>query len=82
MNSEKMKAFTQFAIKVIVVHSMTYIVMGLIMSNLLNYRELFQQEVIRDFMLPLGAHTPFAILFQPLRGLLFAIALWPSEKRF
>jgi len=77
---EKMKAFTQFAIKVILVHCVTYIGMGMIMSNLLDYRELFQQEVIRDFMLPLDAHTPFAILFQPVRGLLFAIALWPLRE--
>lgn len=80
MNSEKVKAFLQFALKVIVVHCMTYIVMGLIMSNVLNYRELFQREVIRDYMLPLDAHTPLAILFQPLRGLLFAIALWPLRE--
>ena len=80
MSNEKFKIFIQFALKVIVVHCMTYIVMGMIMSNVFNYRELFQREIIRDYMLPLDAHTPFAILFQPVRGLLFAIALWPIRE--
>lgn len=80
MNREQFNAFVQFAIKVILVHCVTYIAMGMIMSNILDYRELFQREVIRDYMLPLDAHTPFAILFQPVRGLLFAIALWPLRE--
>lgn len=80
MKSEKVKAFMQFTWKVIVVHCMTYIVMGMIMSNLFNYGELFQREVIRDFMLPIGSHTPLALLFQPVRGLLFAITLWPLRE--
>ncbi len=75
MNKERFQEFIPFATKVIVVHCLTYFVFGLIMSNLLNYAEIFQREVIRDFMLPINSNTLVGVLVQPVRGLLFAIAL-------
>jgi len=47
------------------------------MSNLLDYKELFQREIIRDYMLPLDSRTLLGVLLQPVRGVLFAAALWP-----
>jgi hypothetical protein len=47
------------------------------MSNLLGYEDLFQRETIRDFMLPLNSHAVLGVAMQPVRGLLFALALWP-----
>ena len=64
--------------RVVVVHTVTYFVFGLIMSNLLNYGRLFEQEIIRNFMRPIHSSSVFfGPLLQPIRGLLFALALWP-----
>jgi hypothetical protein len=72
------KTFIAFALKVIVAHTATYFIFGIIMSNAFDYGEIFQREIIRDYMIPMGEHNivlgPF---LQPLRGLIFAIGLWP-----
>lgn len=72
------KTFIAFALKVIIVHTLTYFIFGIIFSNVFNYRQIFAREIIRDFMLPFDNHNillgPF---LQPLRGLIFAIGLWP-----
>jgi hypothetical protein len=72
------KTFAGFALRVIVAHMLTYFVFGMIMSNLLDYREVFRREIIRDYMIPMDQHNiilgPF---LQPIRGLIFAIGLWP-----
>lgn len=72
------KAFPGFALRVIVVHTLTYFIFGIIMSNAFDYGEIFQREIIRDYMLPMDEHNivlgPF---MQPIRGLIFAIGLWP-----
>lgn len=73
--------FAGFALRVIVVHTVTYFVFGMIMSNLLGYAELFKQDVIKDYMLPVGDHRLLAGPFlQPIRGLIFAIGLWPLRE--
>jgi len=72
------KTFLAFALKVIVAHTATYFIFGIIMSNVFDYGEIFQREIIRDYMIPMDAHNivlgPF---LQPVRGLIFAIGLWP-----
>ena len=72
------KTFLSFALKVILVHTLTYFVFGIIMSNVFDYGEIFKREIIRDYMLPMDEHNivlgPF---LQPIRGLIFAIGLWP-----
>lgn len=81
MEESSLKGFLIFAGKVIVVHTVTYFVFGLIMSNLFDYGRLFQQEIIRDFMRPIDASSAFlGPLVQPLRGLLIAIGLWPIRR--
>lgn len=76
-----LKTFLNFTIKVIVVHLATYFFMGMIMSNIIDYGALFQQDIIKDFMRPYN--SPQVVIgpyLQPLRGLLFAIALWPIRS--
>lgn len=72
------KAFLTFALKVIVAHTATYFIFGIIMSNVFDYGEIFQRPIIRDYMIPFDEHNivlgPF---LQPIRGLIFAIGLWP-----
>ncbi|HET7294642.1 MAG TPA: hypothetical protein VFM88_19630 [Vicinamibacteria bacterium] len=73
-----MRPFGAFALKVVVVHTLTYFAYGLILSHVFDYGRLFQQEVIRDFMRPIDSPYVYAgPLLQPIRGLLFAIAIWP-----
>jgi len=73
-----MKEFWPFSLKVIVVHTLTYFVFGMIMSNLFDYGQIFEQDIIKDFMYPIGSSNVLLGPFlQPLRGLLFAIAIWP-----
>ena len=75
------KTFLGFALRVIIAHTLTYFVFGLIMSNVFDYGEIFRREIIRDYMLPVGEHNVLAGPFlQPLRGLIFAIGLWPLRS--
>ncbi len=75
------KEFLGFVGKAAVVQTITYFVFGLVMSNLFGYGRLFQQEIIRDFMRPVDSpYVFFGPLIQPIRGLLFAIGLWPIRK--
>jgi hypothetical protein len=81
MEKHNLKAFLRFTWKVAITHTLTYFIFGLVMSNLFHYDRLFEQDVIRDFMRPID--SPYVLvgpLLQPLRGLLFAIALWPIRN--
>lgn len=76
-----LKTFLSFALRVIIAHMATYFVFGIIMSNVFNYGEVFQREIIRDFMLPIDQHNVLLGPFlQPVRGLIFAIGLWPIRN--
>lgn len=75
------KAFLAFALRVIIAHTLTYFIIGMIMSNVFDYREVFKREIIRDYMLPMDQHNILGGPYmQPLRGLIFAIGLWPLRS--
>jgi hypothetical protein len=76
MKNETLKEFVVFAFSVILLHVMTYTIFGFVMSRVLNYEALFQQEIIQDFMLPLDTNALLGVAVQPTRGLLFALAIW------
>jgi len=81
MNENGFKAFLRFSVKVIVAHTVTYFIFGLVMSNVFHYERLFQQDIIKDFMRPIDSPYVFAGPFlQPIRGLLLAIGLWPIRN--
>ncbi len=81
MQKSSLKAFLSFTVKVIVVHLATYILVGAIMSNIIDYSELFQQDIIKDFMRPFDSpHVAIGPYLQIARGLLFAIVLWPIRS--
>ncbi len=72
------KAFMTFAMRVIVAHTLTYFIYGIVMSQVFDYSAIFAREIIRDYMLPIGQRNVFLhLLMQPVRGLIFAVALWP-----
>lgn len=75
------KSFLRFAGIVAVIHTSTYIIFGLIFSNLFNYKELYSMKPISDFMRPISSPWIFAGPFlQPIRGLIIAAALWPFRQ--
>jgi hypothetical protein len=75
------KIFAAFAIKVIIAHMTTYFIFGIIMSNVFDYGEIFKREIIRDYMLPFDEHNViYGPFLQPIRGLIFAIGLWPIRN--
>ena len=75
------KTFVGFALRIMVAHTLTYFVFGIVASNVFHYGALFEMPVIRDFMLPMTQHDPLIGPFlQPVRGLIFAIGLWPIRR--
>lgn len=81
MAQSSSKAFVNFAVRVVIVHTLTYFVFGMVMSKVFDYARVFQQEIIRDFMRPVGSTSVFlGPVLQPLRGLLYAVGLWPIRN--
>lgn len=61
-------------LKTIVVHTVTYFVVGIIVFNLLDYPARFAEPIVRELMRPTDDPLVMAgPLFQPIRGLLFGI---------
>src|SRR5512135_1510739 len=73
--------FMMFALRVIVAHTLTYFIYGIVMSQVFDYNAIFARQIIRDYMLPIGQRNVFLhLLMQPVRGLIFAVALWPIRE--
>lgn len=69
------------SIKTIVVHTTTYFIMGILAFNLLNYTQALSSGSLACFMRP--ANDPLVtvgVLFQPIRGLIFALAFYPLRE--
>jgi hypothetical protein len=81
MVSDRQVRFAQLAMATIVVHSVTYFVVGLLALWLFDYGALFAESdmagVMRPTTHPLVMAGP---LFQPLRGLVFALAVYPLRE--
>jgi hypothetical protein len=70
--------FLTLAVKTIVVHTVTYVIMGMLAYTLLGYAEAFATPWMACWMRP--TDHPLVIagsLFQPIRGLIFALAFYP-----
>lgn len=73
--------FLRIAVKSAVVHTVTYLLIGLVAFLALDYRHRFADPNVRVLMRqtdsPLVVAGP---LFQPLRGILFALVFYPLRK--
>jgi hypothetical protein len=73
----------ELSIKTIIVHTVTYMLMGLWASTYMNYKEAYAVPYMacwmRQFGDPLLTAGP---LFQPLRGIVFALAFYPLRDIF
>ena len=76
MEAQEVK-FIPLAVKTIVVHAVTYFVMGLLASTLLNYGSWYAESYLSGFMRQIDNPMVMAgPLFQPIRGLLFAVVFY------
>jgi len=79
--SDRQLRFSQLAIITIVVHTVTYFGMGILAFSLFDYGELYARPdmagLMRQTTHPLVMAGP---LFQPLRGLVFALAIYPLRE--
>lgn len=70
--------FPELFAKTAIVHTITYMFMGIIASTAMNYKEAFARPEIACYMRQLS--DPWVMagpLFQPIRGLIFALAFYP-----
>ncbi|HXN45065.1 MAG TPA: hypothetical protein VN893_00395 [Bryobacteraceae bacterium] len=73
--------FLGLAARTIVAHTITYIFMGILASNFLDYKAAFARPEVACWMRQLG--DPWVMagpLFQPLRGLIFALVFYPLRE--
>lgn len=79
--SDNQPRLSTLAVKTIVVHTVTYFIMGAFASTFLNYAERFARPEMacwmRQFDDPLIMLGP---LLQPIRGLIFALAFFPLRE--
>jgi hypothetical protein len=74
-------SFLGLAAKTIVVHTLTYFLMGILAFNFLGYAEAFASPEMACWMRQADDPMVMAgVLFQPLRGLLFALAFYPLRE--
>jgi hypothetical protein len=74
-------SFVTLVLKTIVVHTVTYFVCGILAFYFLDYAHTFAKPGVRDVMRQ--TNDPIVMagpLFQPIRGLLFAIAFYPIRS--
>ena len=78
-----MKKFGTFFWRITSAHVITYFLMGLLASQILNYHELFETPPFSHFMKPMSSKAIAAgPALQLIRGLIFSIALWAFRDVF
>ncbi len=74
-------SFLGLVVKTIVVHTVTYFLMGAFASTFLNYAESFARPEMACWMRQLDDPLIMAgPLLQPIRGLIFALAFYPLRE--
>jgi len=81
VETEKQITFLGLTIKTIVVHTVTYFLMGLLALTFLQYKTAFAEPVTREYMRQVS--DPIVALgpaLQFIRGILFAAAFYPLRE--
>lgn len=69
-------------VKTVVVHTITYFLLGILAATFLNYAERFARPELICWMRPVSDPLVMAgVLFQPLRGIVFALAFFPLREQ-
>lgn len=75
--------FGRFLVRITLCHVVTYFVAGFAAYTLMDYRTQFQSERLSCFMLPTDSvWVALGPSFQVVRGLIFALALYPFRHVF
>lgn len=73
--------FLELFVKTAAAHTITYMLMGIIASSAMNYKEMFARPEIACYMRQLSDPRVMAgPLFGPVRGLIFALAFYPIRS--
>ncbi len=79
--NERPVNLSTLAIKTVVVHTTTYFVAGVLAYTLADYEQTFSEPPLSHFMRPTSHPLVMAgPLFQPIRGLIFALAFYPFRQ--
>ncbi|MBD3669609.1 MAG: hypothetical protein HUJ29_02460 [Gammaproteobacteria bacterium] len=77
------QGFSRFLWRVTASHTLTYFIFGLLAASLFDYRSWFETESLKGFMVSMDAPQVAAgPALQLLRGVLFALVLWPIHQAF
>jgi len=80
LNANRLTLFS-LTVKAIVVHTVTYFLAGLLAYTLGGYERTFSEPPLSFFMRPTSDRLVMAgPLFQPIRGVIFALALYPLRS--
>ena len=82
-NSPKifLRHFFIFYIKVAVIHTLTYIFFGIVFSNMFDYSNIYDNDIVSNFMR--GFESPLTVIgpfLQPIKAIFIAIGLFPIRK--
>ena len=68
-------------VKISVAHTITYMFMGIIAYTMLDYRAVFSRPELVCWFRPIDSPIVRAgLLFQPIRGLIYALAFYPLRQ--
>jgi hypothetical protein len=77
----KQVTLSSLTVKTVVLHTVTYLVAGLLAYTLGGYEKTFSEPPLSYFMRPTSDRLVMAgPLFQPIRGVIFALALYPLRS--
>ncbi|NLY89519.1 MAG: hypothetical protein GX085_07880 [Firmicutes bacterium] len=83
MQEKPSASWGQFFWRITACHMVTYFIMGLLASTLLDYKNFFGTEILVTYMRQI--ESPWVAAgpaLQVFRGLLFALVLWPIRDSF
>ncbi len=81
--SKARPALLEIVLKTLVTHTVTYFLMGLLASTLLDYAGFFRDTSLSAMMRPIDDRWVMAgPLFQPIRGILFGIVFYLLRTSF
>jgi hypothetical protein len=76
VKENKIALWFQFLWRITSCHMVTYVILGLVASSLLDYKNIWKNTVLASFMRPFDSPwVPAGLSLQPIRGLLFAVIL-------
>lgn len=77
----KQVTLSGLTVKTVVVHTVTYFIAGLVAYTVGGYERTFSEPPLSYFMRPTSDRLVMAgPLFQPIRGIIFALALYPLRR--